>query len=197
MDPITTFSGKTVALPIANIDTDQITPALFTKVTVKTGLGRILFAHWRYQGDFVPKPEFPLNRPGAQGATVLVSGDNFGCGSSREHAPWALVDYGFRAIISTSFADIFRGNALKNGLLPIVVDAAAHAEALKIAEQHETVSVDLPNQTLTLPGCGSVKFPIDAFSKKCLVEGIDQLGYIMKHEQAVSAFERATNSEES
>lgn len=194
MDPITTFSGKTVALPIANIDTDQITPALFTKVTVKTGLGRILFAHWRYQGDFIPKPEFPLNRPGAQGASVLVSGDNFGCGSSREHAPWALVDFGFRAIISTSFADIFRGNALKNGLLPIVVDAATHAEALAAAERNETVSVDLPNQTLTLSSGRTVKFPIDAFSKKCLVEGIDQLGYILKHEKAIAAFEARRES---
>ena len=152
MDPITTFHGKSVALNVANIDTDQVTPANYTKVTDKLGLGRILFAHWRYKNpQFDPNPDFPLNKPGAQGATILVSGDNFGCGSSREHAPWALVGYGFRAIVSTSFADIFRSNALKNGLIPVVVDDATHREALDAAEKHQEFAVDLPNQKLTLP----------------------------------------------
>ncbi len=191
MDPITTFRGKSVALNIANIDTDQVTPANFTKVTDKQGLGRILFAHWRYKNaQFDPNPDFPLNRPGAQGATILVAGDNFGCGSSREHAPWALVGYGFRAIVSTSFADIFRSNALKNGLIPVVVDAASHGEALAAAEKHQELAVDLPNQKLMLPSGRSVEFPIDPFQKSCLVRGVDEMGYLLAHEKQIAEFER-------
>jgi len=190
MDPITTFRGKSVALNIPNIDTDQVTPANYTKVTDKLGLGKILFAHWRYKTpSFEPNPDFPLNKPGAQGATILVSGDNFGCGSSREHAPWALVGYGFRAIISTSFADIFRSNALKNGLIPVVVDAATHREALDAAEKHQEFTVDLPNQKLTLPSGKSVEFPIDPFQKSCLVRGVDEMGYLLSHERLIAAFE--------
>ena len=190
MDPITKFSGKSVALNIPNIDTDQVTPANYTKVTDKQGLGRILFAHWRYKNpQFDPNPDFPLNKPGAQGATILVSGENFGCGSSREHAPWALVGYGFRAIVSTSFADIFRSNALKNGLLPIVVDAATHREALDAAEKHLEFAVDLPNQKLTLPSGRSVEFPIDPFQKSCLVRGVDEMGYLLSHQEEIDAFE--------
>ena len=190
MDPITAFRGKSVALNIANIDTDQVTPANYTKVTDKQGLGKILFAHWRYKTpSFEPNPDFPLNKPGAQGATILVSGDNFGCGSSREHAPWALVGYGFRAIVSTSFADIFRSNALKNGLLPIVVDPATHAEALAAAEKNLDFAVDLPNQKLTLPSGRSVEFPIDAFQKNMLVRGLDEMGYLVAHEAKIAEFE--------
>lgn len=191
MDPITTFRGKSVALPIANIDTDQVTPAKFTMVTDKVGLGKILFAHWRYSDTetWVPRPDFPLNRPGAEGATVLVAGDNFGCGSSREHAPWALVGYGFRAIISTSFADIFRSNALKNGLLPIVVDAKMHREALSEAERNLEFEIDVPNQRLTLASGRSTTFPIDAFAKRCLVQGVDELGYLLSHVSDIERFE--------
>jgi len=191
MDPITTFRGKSVALNIANIDTDQVTPANYTKVTDKLGLGKILFAHWRYLNpQFDPNPDFPLNKPGAQGASILVAGDNFGCGSSREHAPWALVGYGFRAIVSTSFADIFRSNALKNGLIPVVVDAATHREALDAAEKHQEFAVDLPNQKLTLPTGRSVEFPIDPFQKSCLVRGVDEMGYLLAHEKQIAEFER-------
>ena len=190
MDPITTFRGKSVALNIPNIDTDQVTPANYTKVTDKQGLGKILFAHWRYKTpSFEPNPDFPLNRPGAQGATILVSGDNFGCGSSREHAPWALVGYGFRAIVSTSFADIFRSNALKNGLLPVVVDPATHKEALEAAEKHQEFAVDLPQQRLTLPSGRSVEFPIDPFQKNCLVRGVDEMAYLLSHQAQIAAFE--------
>ena len=191
MEPITTFRGKSVALNVPNIDTDQVTPANYTKVTDKQGLGKILFAHWRYKTpSFEPNPDFPLNKPGAQGATILVSGDNFGCGSSREHAPWALVGYGFKAIVSTSFADIFRSNALKNGLLPVVVDPATHQEALQAAEKNLDFAVDLPNQKLTLPSGKSVEFPIDSFQKNMLVRGLDEMGYLLAHEAQIAAFER-------
>ena len=191
MEPITTFRGKSVALNVPNIDTDQVTPANYTKVTDKQGLGKILFAHWRYKTpSFEPNPDFPLNKPGAQGATILVSGDNFGCGSSREHAPWALVGYGFKAIVSTSFADIFRSNALKNGLLPVVVDPATHQEALQAAEKNQDFAVDLPNQKLTLPSGKSVEFPIDSFQKNMLVRGLDEMGYLLAHEAQIAVFER-------
>jgi len=191
MDPITTFRGKSVALNIPNIDTDQVTPANYTKVTDKQGLGKILFAHWRYKNaQFDPNPDFPLNRPGAEGATILVAGGNFGCGSSREHAPWALVGYGFRAIVSTSFADIFRNNALKNGLIPVVVDPAVHGEALAAAEKHLDIAVDLPNQKVTLPSGRSATFPIDPFQKRCLVQGVDEMGYLLAHLEEIGAFER-------
>ena len=197
MDPITTFRGKSVALNNPNIDTDQVTPANYTKVTDKKGLGRILFAHWRYKNpQFDPNPDFPLNRPGAEGASILVAGDNFGCGSSREHAPWALVGYGFRAIVSTSFADIFRSNALKNGLIPVVVDVATHREALEAAEKHLDLAVDLPNQKLTLPSGKSVEFPIDPFQKGMLVRGVDELGYILSNADAIAGFEKRHEAEE-
>ncbi len=193
MQPITTFAGRTVTLNVANIDTDQVTPAKFTMVTDKLGLGKILFAHWRYSDTekWIPKPEFPLNKPGAQGATILVTGDNFGCGSSREHAPWAIAGYGFRALISTSFADIFRNNALKNGIIPIIVDAATHKEALDAGEKNLEMSVDLPNQTLMLPSGRTVHFPIDGYAKRCLVKGVDDLGYTLGHEKDISKFEAA------
>ena len=184
---IDTIESKTVALPIDNIDTDQIIPARFLKTTSMEGLGNNLFLDWRYLADGTPNPDFPLNKPSAKGATILITGDNFGCGSSREHAPWALVQYGFKAIISTSFADIFKGNALKNGLLPIVIPADIHAELIKWSGI--TLKIDLASQTVTLAGGRTVEFPIDPFAKHCLLEGVDELGYMIKQEPAIAAYE--------
>lgn len=182
-----------VAIPTENIDTDQIIPARFLKTISKVGLGVNLFADWRYDENSQPKPEFPLNLPEAQGANILLAGDNFGCGSSREHAPWSLMDWGFRAVISTSFADIFRNNALKNGLLPVIVDEDTHRQLLSLVEEDPAtqVAVDLEAQTLTLPDGRSVQFPIDTFSKTCMLEGVDQLGYLLKQAEAVAAYEAA------
>jgi 3-isopropylmalate/(R)-2-methylmalate dehydratase small subunit len=191
MKPFTNFESRVVALPVNNIDTDQIIPARFLKTTSKDGLGDQLFCDWRYDAQGRPKPEFVLNQPGAKGAQVLLAGDNFGCGSSREHAPWALTQFGFRAVVSTSFADIFKQNALKNSLLPIAIPSAAHAALFaEIARNPQaTVKVDLPKQTLTLPDGQAIEFPVDAFSKHCLVEGIDELGYILQQETAIRAYE--------
>jgi len=180
-----------VAVSTENIDTDQIIPARFLKTISKTGLGKHMFADWRYdEGDI--RHDCVFNLPHASNAEVLVAGDNFGCGSSREHAPWALMDFGFRAIVSTSFADIFRNNALKNGLLPVIVDEETHRQLLSLAEEdHDSeVVIDLRQQTLTLPDGRSVEFPIDGFSKTCLLEGIDQLGYLEKQEDKISAYEQ-------
>ncbi len=179
-------------MPARDVDTDQIIPARFLKTIDKQGLGKDLFHDWRYDADGSPKPDFILNRPGAQGAAILLAGDNFGCGSSREHAPWALLGYGFRAVISTSFADIFRNNSLKNGLLPIIVDDATHKELFSLQEKDPSVevSVDLRRQVLRLPTGREVEFPIDEFSKKCLLAGVDQLGYLQQQETAVAAYER-------
>ncbi len=181
------FESSCVLLPVDNIDTDQIIPARFLKTTSKSGLGDQLFYDWRYDASGAPKPDFALNKPEAVRAQVLVAGDNFGCGSSREHAPWALTQFGFRAVVSTSFADIFRQNSLKNGLLPIVVPPDAHARLL--ASPAAMVTVDLAAQTLTLADGTSVEFPIDAFSKHCLLEGVDELGYILQQEEAISRYE--------
>ena len=193
MDPFTTLTGRLVALPKDHIDTDQIIPARFLKTISKAGLGQNLFADWRYDEAGRPNPDFPLNRPENAGARILLAGDNFGCGSSREHAPWALTDYGFRAIISTSFADIFRNNALKNGLLPLIVDEATHEQLFSLAaEDPETaITIDLDTQSLILPDGRRVTFPIDAFSKVCMLEGLDQLGYLLKHDPAIAAYEAA------
>jgi 3-isopropylmalate/(R)-2-methylmalate dehydratase small subunit len=193
MEPFKTLTSRVVAMPAENIDTDQIIPARFLKTTSKVGLGDNLFADWRYDADGTPRPDFPLNRPEAQGAQILLAGDNFGCGSSREHAPWALTGFGFRAVISTSFADIFRNNALKNGLLPVVVDAETHWQLLSLAEEEPDmqISIDLESQTLRLPDGRQVTFALDGFSKVCLLEGVDQLGYLLKHEARVAAFEQA------
>src|SRR6185369_5516984 len=187
MQPIRTFSSKTVVLPIDNVDTDQIIPARFLKVTSKAGLGKQLFADWRYDGSGAPKPDFLLNRPEAAGATVLVAGDNFGCGSSREHAPWALYDYGFRAVVSTTIADIFRSNSLKNGLLPIVVDKAFHQKLLANPSGQVTVSLDA--QTITAPDGSSAKFDVDPFSRYCLLNGMDEMDFLLAQDAAISAFE--------
>jgi len=187
MEPIRKFTSKTVVMPIENIDTDQIIPARFLKVTSKVGLGEKLFSDWRYDAAGQPKADFILNRPEAKGAQVLVAGDNFGCGSSREHAPWALYDYGFRAIVSTTVADIFRNNSLKNGLLPIVISPALHQKL--VAAPGTPVTVDLESQTITLPDGASEKFPVDAFARYCLLNGIDELGFLLKQEADIAAFE--------
>jgi 3-isopropylmalate/(R)-2-methylmalate dehydratase small subunit len=181
------LESRTVVLPIENIDTDQIIPARFLKTTSMEGLGDNLFLDWRYNGDGSPKPDFPLNKPEAKGARILVAGDNFGCGSSREHAPWALQQYGFVAVISTSFGDIFRANSLKNGLLPVIVPPDANAELLK--SPGAILKIDLATQTVTLPSGRAVTFPIDSFSKQCLLEGVDELGYMLKQEPAIAAYE--------
>ena len=193
MQPFTTLTSHMVAIPTENIDTDQIIPAQFLKTISKKGLGKNLFHHWRYSEDGSPRGDFPLNQPEAQGAKILLAGDNFGCGSSREHAPWSLMDFGFTAVISTSFADIFRNNSLKNGLLPIIVDDATYEQLLSlVAEDPSTeVSVDLASQSVSLPDGRSVQFPIDSFSKTCLLEGLDQLGYLLKQGEAVAAYEAA------
>lgn len=190
MAQFTTLTSRFVAIPACDIDTDQIIPARFLKATDKNGMGDSLFADWRYHADGSPKPEFILNSPEAADCQILLTGGNFGCGSSREHAPWALTGYGFRAVISTSFADIFRNNALKNGLLPIVVDEETHNHLLQLVEgsPRPELTVDLGTQTLSYPG-GSVVFPIDPFNKACLLNGVDELGYIMGFEKEIAAFE--------
>jgi 3-isopropylmalate/(R)-2-methylmalate dehydratase small subunit len=177
-----------VPMPNNNIDTDQIIPARFLKTTSKVGLDKQLFQDWRYDGEGNPKPDFILNTPRGQNAQILLAGDNFGCGSSREHAPWALTQFGFRAVISTSFADIFKGNALKNSLLPIVVPQEVHTRLFELPE-HAKIKVDLASQTITLPDGERVEFAVDPFSKTCLLEGIDELGWILKQEPAIAAFE--------
>ncbi len=192
MNPITTFAAQIAALPVNDIDTDQIIPARYLKTTDKVGMGDALFADWRYASDGTPNADFVLNRPENWGAKILIAGDNFGCGSSREHAPWALTAYGFQAVVSTSFADIFRSNSLKNGLLPIIVDAETLAQLTSLAEEEPTtqVRVDLASQTLVLPDGRSVHFPIDPFAKHCLLNGIDQLGFIEAEADATTAFEQ-------
>jgi 3-isopropylmalate/(R)-2-methylmalate dehydratase small subunit len=187
MEPIKTFSSKTVVLPTENIDTDQIIPARFLKATSKNGLGKVLFSDWRFAADGGVKADFALNKPEAQGARVLVAGDNFGCGSSREHAPWALYDYGFRAVISTSIADIFKNNSLKNGLLPIVIDKGVHAKLL--ASPGADVTVSLEAQTVTLADGTSAKFSVDPFSRYCLLNGIDELQFLLSQDADIAAFE--------
>ncbi len=188
MKPFLPFESRLVPMPNNNIDTDQIIPARFLKTTSKEGLDKQLFQDWRYDAEGNPKPDFILNTPRGQNAQILLAGDNFGCGSSREHAPWALTQFGFRAVISTSFADIFKGNALKNSLLPIVVPHEIHTRLFALPEDAK-VKVDLASQTLTLPDGERVEFPVDPFSKTCLLEGIDELGWILKQEPAIAAFE--------
>ena len=188
MKPFTNFKSRMVRLPINNVDTDQIIPARFLKTTSKEGLDKQLFNNWRYDANGNPNPDFVLNQPRGQGAQILLAGDNFGCGSSREHAPWALTQFGFRAVISSSFADIFKSNSLKNSLLPIVVPAEVHEKLFALPEDAE-VTVDLAAQKLTLPDGSSVEFPVDAFSKNCLLEGVDELGWILKRENQIASFE--------
>lgn len=191
MEPIKAFSSTVVTIPIENIDTDQIIPARYLKTTNKQGLGEQLFYDWRYDGEGKPKPDFVLNQPDAKNAHILLAGNNFGCGSSREHAPWALQGYGFQAVISTYFADIFKGNALKNGLLPIQVDAETHRQLLSLAQEDPNlqISVDLEKQAITLPDGRAVKFPIDGFARQCLLQGVDQLGYLVAMDEKINAYE--------
>ena len=188
MKPFTTFESTIAALPVANIDTDQIIPARFLKITTKEGLGQKLFHDWRYQEDGAPRIDFPLNRAEAIGAQVLVAGDNFGCGSSREHAPWALADAGFRAVVATSFADIFHQNALKNAVLPIQVAPEVQAKLIS-AGSGTRVKVDLEQQLLTLPDGSQVGFPVDPFRKRCLLLGVDELGYLLQFENEIAEYE--------
>ncbi|GAB4445232.1 MAG: 3-isopropylmalate dehydratase small subunit [Anaerolineales bacterium] len=191
MAQFTTLTSRVIPLPANDVDTDQIIPARFLKVTDKNGLADALFYNWRYNDDGAPNEDFILNKPQARGAQILLAGDNFGCGSSREHAPWALTAWGIRAVISTSFADIFRNNALKNGLIPIIVDAATHKMLFDLVEEapHAELTIDLASQTVTCPA-GSFTFPIDPFNKTCLLNGVDELGYIMGFEKEITAYEQ-------
>jgi 3-isopropylmalate/(R)-2-methylmalate dehydratase small subunit len=187
MQPLKAVRSKTVVIPLANIDTDQIIPARFLTTTTKDGLGKQLFADWRYLSNGAANPDFVLNQPAAAGCQVLVAGRNFGCGSSREHAPWALLDYGIRAVISTEIADIFRSNSLKNGLLPITVDDTTSAWLLE--HPGVDVGIDLESARLTLPSGASVAFPIEAFARHCLVNGLDELGYLRSKLAQIERFE--------
>jgi 3-isopropylmalate/(R)-2-methylmalate dehydratase small subunit len=182
------FRSRTVVLPTRDIDTDQIIAARFLTTTTREGLGEHLFHDLRFDAAGQPRADFPLNRRAADGCRILVAGRNFGCGSSREHAPWALLDYGFRAVISTEIADIFFNNALKNGLLPIVVDPATHEYLL--ANPGIEVAANVAKACIRLPGGREVEFPIDRFARYCLVEGIDQLGFLLQHDSAIDVFER-------
>ncbi len=187
MQPIKTIRSRTVVMPATNIDTDQIIPGRFLTTTSKSGLGAHLFADWRYRSDGTPDPDFILNRPEAAGCRILVAGRNIGCGSSREHAPWALLDYGFQAVISTEIADIFRNNSLKNGLLPVIVDEATHSWLL--ANPGAEVEIDVERAELRLPDGRSVSFPIDGFARYCLVNGVDELGFLLSKQAEIAAYE--------
>jgi len=187
MQPLKEIRARTVVLPVTDVDTDQIIPARFLTTTSREGLGANLFNDWRYRPDGSDDPDFVLNRPEARGCRVLVADRNFGCGSSREHAPWALTDYGFQAVISSEIADIFRSNSLKNGLLPIIVDAATLIWLLD--NPGIDVVIDVAASTLALPDGRHIDFPIDQFARYCLLEGIDQLGYLRKHLSEIENFE--------
>lgn len=187
MQPISKLKSNTVVLNATDVDTDQIIPARFLTTTSREGLGDHLFHDWRFQADGTPDSDFVLNRPDAEGCTILVAGRNFGCGSSREHAPWALLDYGLRAVISTEIADIFRSNSLKNGFLPIVIDESPHEWLM--ANPGAEVRIDVQESSLTLPDGTTVNYPIDDFARYCLLEGIDQLGYLRKHLDDIKTFE--------
>jgi 3-isopropylmalate/(R)-2-methylmalate dehydratase small subunit len=189
MPAVKTIRARTVVLPVTNIDTDQIIPARFLTATSKAGFGKHLFADWRYDAAGNPRPEFVLNQPQATGARILVAGRNLGCGSSREHAPWALQDYGFDAVISTEFADIFRTNCLKNGLLPLLVDEKTHAWLL--ANPGAELDIDIASTTLKLPDGTAVNFPLEGFAKYCLLNGVDELGFLLSQADAISTYENA------
>lgn len=193
MDPFTKVTSRVVPLPNENVDTDQIVPARFLKVTDKAGMDQYLFCDWRFNADGTPHPEFILNQPQAKGAKIFLVGPNFGTGSSREHAPWALLAFGFRALVGTTFADIFRNNSLKNGLLPVAIPADEHAELLRAVEKDPNleITIDLPSQSAILPGGKTVTFPIDNFSKQCLLAGVDQLGYLLKQDAHIGEYEQS------
>ena len=187
MEPFTTLRSRTVVLPAANIDTDQIIPARFLTTTTRTGLGANLFADWRYDEGGASRADFALNRPAARDCRILVAGRNFGCGSSREHAPWALADYGLRAVVSTQIADIFSSNALKNGLLPVVVDEST--SNWLIANPGAEITLDVAAGTLTLPSGATVQFALEAFARHCLLHGVDELGYLLTRAGEIAAYE--------
>jgi len=182
----TRLASRVVVLLDTDIDTDQIIPARYLKGTDKAGLGDALFADWR------ARPGFPIGAPENAGAQILLAGDNFACGSSREHAPWALVAGGFRAVVSTSFADIFRGNALKNGLVPVVVPPAVHAQlvAALAADPRLEVTIDLDAQQLSAPGVPATAFTVDGFARRCLLDGVDELGFLLRYLPEIEAYER-------
>ncbi len=192
MEPFVTLHSTGVVLPLENVDTDQIIPARFLKTTDRLGLGNNLFADWRYDAVGAPKAEFVLNRPEARSAQLLVAGRNFGCGSSREHAPWALLGYGFRAIVSSEFADIFRNNALGNGLLPVALPESVveRIGALIAAEPRSVFAVDLESQTFALPSGERFDFSVDPFARHCMLQGVDQLGYLAAKAPEIAAYER-------
>ena len=192
MSAFTQLTSRTVVLRERNIDTDRIIPARFLTTTQRKGLGQHAFSDWRTQPDGSPNPDFPFNHASNAGARILVAGRNFGCGSSREHAPWALTDLGLRAVISSQIADIFRSNALKNGLLPVVLDAAIVDELLD--RPGIELHIDIAGRSVTLPDGRSFRFPLDAFAQTCLLEGVDQLGYLLKQHTAISRFESQRTS---
>jgi 3-isopropylmalate/(R)-2-methylmalate dehydratase small subunit len=196
MDPFTTLTSSCMVLPAENVDTDQIIPARFLKTIDRRGLGAHLFADWRVDEHGNPRPDFPLNSPDAAGAAILVAGHNFGCGSSREHAPWALLDFGFRAVISTGFADIFRNNALKTGLLPVALSTSAHSSLLQqlAKSPRAQVTIDLETQTATLPDGSRHSFTVDPFARHCLLNGVDELGFLLELEPAIAAYESTHSS---
>lgn len=192
MPQFISMTSSMIPLPFENVDTDQIIPARFLRTTDKHGLGDALFADWRYNVDGTPNTDFVMNEPKYQNAKILLAGNNFGCGSSREHATWALTGFGFRSVISTSFADIFRNNALKNGLLPIVVGHDTHKLLFDLVEEvySTEITIDLEKQSVLLPDGQSFTFAIDPFSKNCLLKGVDQLGYILKFNERIVAYEQ-------
>ncbi len=190
MKPVTRISSRTVVLALDDVDTDQIIPARFLTTTVSQGLGQHLFTDWRYEADGSEKPDFVLNQPGVAGARVLVAGRNFGCGSSREHAPWALLDYGFEVVISTEIADIFFNNALKNGLIPVIVAEETHRWLLD--HPGVEVSIDIDALELVMPEHDPISFDIDSFARHCLLSGVDQLGFLLQHSDAIDAYEART-----
>ncbi len=190
MKPLRRIVSRTVALPVDHVDTDQIIPARFLTGTVRAGLGAGLFADWRRDAAGALRSDFPLNRPEAEGARVLVGGANFGCGSSREHAPWALVDAGFEAVISPSFADIFRGNAARNGLAPVELDPESHAEL--VARPGFRVEIDLDAETVTLPGGGVARFRLDPFARRCLLTGLSPLEFLLSHRDRIAEHEASS-----
>ena len=189
MQPIRTIESRTVVIPVTNIDTDQIIPARFLTTTTREGLGKQAFADWRYDANGAVNSDFILNQPAATECSILVAGRNFGCGSSREHAPWALLDFGFRAVISTEIADIFRNNSLKNGLLPIVVDDQTHQWLIN--NPGANVRLDLETTTLTLPTGATAQFPIEGFARVCLMNGVDELGFLLQQAPAIERYESA------
>ena len=187
MKPVTHIHSRTVVLPHENIDTDRIIPARFLTTIERAGLGKVLFNDWRYRSDGTPDGDFALNQPAAKGCEILVAGRNFGCGSSREHAPWALTDFGFRAVLSSEIADIFRANSLKNGLLAVVLSEGEHRYLL----EHPGIelSIDIAQGWIELPDGGRFTFELEPFARHCLLSGVDQLGFLVQHEQDISAFE--------